>query len=62
MPTVVRLSIRRTLALGGVGFAAGFFGPMLLSPESKLGPIIGILFSGPGGAIADSSKIGRAHV
>jgi len=52
MPTAVRLSIRWALVLGAVGFAAGFFGPMVLSPESNLGPIIGILFSGPGGALA----------
>jgi len=52
MPTAVRLSIRWALVLGAVGFGAGFFGPMVLSPESNLGPIIGILFSGPGGALA----------
>ena len=52
MPTAVRLSIRWALVLGAVGFAAGFFGPMVLNPESNMGPIIGLLFSGPGGAIA----------
>jgi hypothetical protein len=52
MPTAVRLSLRWALILGAVGFAAGFFGPMVLNPESNLGPIIGILYSGPGGAIA----------
>jgi hypothetical protein len=52
MTTAVRLSLRWALVLGAVGFAAGFFGPMVLNPESNLGPIIGILISGPGGAIA----------
>ena len=52
MPTIVRISLRWALILGAVGFAAGFFGPMVLNPESNLGPIIGILYSGPGGAIA----------
>jgi hypothetical protein len=52
MPPAVRVSVRWALVLGAVGFAAGFFGPMVLSPESNLGPIIGILFSGPGGAVA----------
>ena len=52
MPTVVRVSLRWALILGAVGFAAGFFGPMVLNPEANLGPIIGILYSGPGGAIA----------
>ena len=52
MPTALRLSLRWALILGTVGFAAGFLGPMVLSPESNIGPIIGILFSGPAGAIA----------
>jgi hypothetical protein len=55
MPTAVRLSLRWALILGAVGFAAGFFGPMVLNPESNLGPIIGILYSGPGGAIAGAA-------
>jgi hypothetical protein len=36
--------------LGAAGFCAGFFGPMVFMPDSNLGPIIGILFSGPAGA------------
>jgi len=63
MPTAVHLSIRWALVLGAVGFAAGFFGPMVLSPESNLGPIIGILVSGPGGAIAGAiAKLNAAAV
>ena len=50
-PSLIRRAIRWALVLGAVGFAAGFFGPMVLSPESNIGPIIGILFSGPAGAI-----------
>jgi len=38
------------LGVGGVAFAAGFFGPMVLVPESNLGPIIGLV-SGPAGLI-----------
>jgi len=38
--------------LGAVGFAAGFLGPLVLNPESNIGPVIGILISGPLGAIA----------
>ena len=42
----------RTLMLFALtGFLSGFIGPMLLSPDSNLGPIIGILFSGPAGAV-----------
>jgi hypothetical protein len=37
--------------LGAAGFCAGFFGPMVFVPESNLGPIVGIFFSGPGGIV-----------
>lgn len=33
-------------------FCAGFFGPMVFVPDSNIGPVIGILFSGPAGFIA----------
>ncbi|MGH9643436.1 MAG: hypothetical protein ACRD3Q_13555 [Terriglobales bacterium] len=33
------------------GFLAGFLGPMVLNPDSDLGPIIGIVFSGPAGLV-----------
>jgi hypothetical protein len=39
------------LVLGAAGFIAGFFGPMVLAPESNIGPIIGILYSGPAGVL-----------
>jgi hypothetical protein len=49
--TAVR-SCGRTIALFALtGFLAGFLGPMVLSPESNIGPIIGILFSGPAGVV-----------
>jgi hypothetical protein len=48
----VRLSARWSLVLGAVGFAAGFFGPLALNPEANTGPLVGILITGPGGAIA----------
>lgn len=37
--------------LGAVGFSAGFFGPMIFSPDANQGPLVGILISGPGGAV-----------
>lgn len=40
------------LALGAVGGAAGFFGPMILSPDANQGPMLGLFITGPGGAIA----------
>jgi hypothetical protein len=37
--------------LGGIGFAVGFFGPMILVPEANQGPMVGIFITGPGGAL-----------
>jgi len=39
------------LALGVAGFAAGFFGPIVLVPEANQGPLLGIFITGPGGAL-----------
>lgn len=35
------------LIVGGISFAAGFFGPMIFSPKSNQGPLLGIFFTGP---------------
>jgi len=40
------------LAMGAVGGAAGFFGPMILSPDANQGPMLGLFITGPGGAVA----------
>lgn len=39
------------LLIGAAGFAAGFFGPIIFIPDSNIGPVIGILMTGPGGAV-----------
>lgn len=39
------------LLLGGVGFAAGFFGPMILKPSANQGPLLGIFVTGPAGFV-----------
>jgi hypothetical protein len=39
------------LIVGGVGFATGFFGPIEFNPEANQGPLVGILITGPGGAL-----------
>jgi hypothetical protein len=44
--------IASVVALGGTGFAAGFFGPIALNPEANQGPLVGILLTGPLGALA----------
>ena len=36
---------------GSLGFAAGFFGPLIFSPDSNQGPLLGIFITGPGGAL-----------
>jgi len=38
-------------ALGLLGFLAGFFGPLYIGPESPQGPLLGIVISGPAGAL-----------
>jgi len=37
--------------VGIVGFALGFFGPMLFMPQSNQGPLIGIFLTGPLGVV-----------
>lgn len=42
----------RGAAWGGlIGFAGGFFGPMLLTPDANQGPMLGLFFTGPGGVV-----------
>jgi hypothetical protein len=36
---------------GAIGFAAGFFGPMILSPDANQGPLLGIFITGPIGGL-----------
>lgn len=33
--------------LGGIGFIAGFFGPIIFRPDANQGPLLGIFFTGP---------------
>jgi hypothetical protein len=37
--------------VGGVAFAAGFFGPMIFTPEANQGPLLGLLITGPLGFV-----------
>jgi hypothetical protein len=39
------------LAVGTIGFAAGFFGPVILTPEANQGPLLGIFVTGPLGFV-----------
>jgi hypothetical protein len=38
--------------VGGIGFAGGFFGPIVFSPGANQGPLLGIFITGPLGFIA----------
>lgn len=46
-----RLRFRRAMApallVGGIGFAAGFFGPIIFAPDANQGPLLGIFITGP---------------
>ena len=37
------------LVAGSIGFAGGFFGPIVFSPSSNQGPLMGIILTGPAG-------------
>jgi hypothetical protein len=43
--------LRYAVLLGGVGFAVGFVGPMILDPTSGNGPLLGIFVTGPAGVV-----------
>jgi hypothetical protein len=40
------------LTTGGIGFAAGFFGPIIFMPGANQGPLLGIFITGPLGFAA----------
>ena len=37
--------------VGAVGLALGFVGPLVLAPKAGLGPLLGIMITGPGGFV-----------
>jgi uncharacterized membrane protein YeaQ/YmgE (transglycosylase-associated protein family) len=49
---VARWCAGMTALVGGVAFLAGFVGPILLTPNSPQGPMLGIFITGPLGALA----------
>lgn len=38
-----------SVVLGSISFCAGFFGPIILTPEANQGPLLGIFITGPVG-------------
>ena len=47
----IRASWRAGWWVGGVGLGLGFIGPLVLTPKASLGPLLGILLSGPVGFV-----------
>jgi hypothetical protein len=43
--------LRWVWVLGLTGFLAGFLGPMVLWPQSHIGPLTGVVITGPGGLL-----------
>ena len=39
------------VVVGGIAFAIGFFGPMILKPGANQGPLLGIFITGPLGFV-----------
>ena len=50
--TVARWSATMAVVVGVISFLIGFAGPIILHPDSPQGPLLGILFTGPLGALA----------
>ena len=51
MPGILKSGCLGAVILGGIGFIVGFIGPMVFTPESNQGPMLGIFITGPLGAV-----------
>jgi hypothetical protein len=54
----IRASWRVGWRVGAVGLAIGFVGPLVISPNASLGPLLGILITGPLGFVAGALGAG----
>jgi hypothetical protein len=60
----IQSSWRAGWLIGMAGFAIGFVGPLVVTPKASLGPLLGILVTGPvgfvlgalGGAVAHANR------
>jgi hypothetical protein len=50
-PGLTRYLVMGAGIVGIVGFTAGFFLPIILSPDANQGPLLGLFITGPGGAL-----------
>lgn len=48
---ILETGVLGAVIVGGIGFALGFFGPMIFMPDANQGPMFGIFISGPLGAV-----------
>jgi len=49
-PVLTRVFMH-AVVVGAIGFAAGFFGPIIFAPEANQGPLLGIFITGPLGFV-----------
>ena len=47
----MKFVLRAGLVVGAVGFAIGFFGPLVWAPDANQGPLLGIFITGPMGFV-----------
>ena len=58
---VIQASWRFGWMVGGIGFALGFVGPLVIYPKGNLGPLLGILLTGPLGFVVGAIGAGVAR-
>jgi hypothetical protein len=54
----IRASWRMGWIVGAVGLAIGFVGPLVISPKANLGPLLGLLLTGPSGFVVGALGAG----
>jgi len=49
--SVLMTVLLHAVVVGAIAFAAGFFGPIILTPDANQGPLLGIFITGPLGFV-----------
>ncbi|HET9040969.1 MAG TPA: hypothetical protein VFN40_12395 [Gemmatimonadales bacterium] len=60
--TSIQASWRAGWIAGGIGLGIGFVGPLVLWPKSNLGPLLGLLLTGPLGFVLGALGAGVVRV
>lgn len=58
----IRASWRGGWIVGALGLAIGFVGPLVITPKASLGPLLGILLTGPLGFVVGALGAGVVRV